>query len=232
MRDQFAGDITDWLKFSLLRALAGDDRSLGIVWYYIEDRLIADQKKLDPDVAEGLARLQERSVFALEKLNFWKSDTKFYRKHVPHNCDRASWTEEMKDFFVSSDIVFFDPDKGLGESKVEYATVDEIRSMRRERRTLVLIHFPSFAESWEQAVSAHHALISNATDAKNIFTIATSATVQRQNPFRNGVKIQRSRWFTVIDADKVIRGRAENFVKKLNSIEGCSSLIFAEVRND
>jgi hypothetical protein len=34
MRDQYAGDISDVLKFAFLRALAGKDRTLGIAWYY------------------------------------------------------------------------------------------------------------------------------------------------------------------------------------------------------
>ena len=33
MRDQYAGDISDLLKLSLLRTLAAGDRSLGVGWY-------------------------------------------------------------------------------------------------------------------------------------------------------------------------------------------------------
>ena len=34
MRDQYAGNVSDVLKFAFLRALAGADRALGIAWYY------------------------------------------------------------------------------------------------------------------------------------------------------------------------------------------------------
>ncbi|HEY3823325.1 MAG TPA: hypothetical protein VGL82_02150 [Bryobacteraceae bacterium] len=34
MRDQYAGDLSDLLKFSLLRALALADRSIGVACYY------------------------------------------------------------------------------------------------------------------------------------------------------------------------------------------------------
>jgi hypothetical protein len=34
MRDQYVGDISDMLKFGLLRALAANDRKLDIAWYY------------------------------------------------------------------------------------------------------------------------------------------------------------------------------------------------------
>jgi hypothetical protein len=35
MRDQYAGDVSDVLKFAFLRALVGTDRRLGIAWYYV-----------------------------------------------------------------------------------------------------------------------------------------------------------------------------------------------------
>jgi hypothetical protein len=34
MRDQYAGDISDLLKFALLRTLAGNDKTIGVGWYY------------------------------------------------------------------------------------------------------------------------------------------------------------------------------------------------------
>jgi hypothetical protein len=35
MRDQYAGDISDVLKFAFLRTLAGQDKTLGVAWYYV-----------------------------------------------------------------------------------------------------------------------------------------------------------------------------------------------------
>jgi hypothetical protein len=32
VRDQYAGDVSDVLKFAFLRALAGNDRTLGVAW--------------------------------------------------------------------------------------------------------------------------------------------------------------------------------------------------------
>jgi hypothetical protein len=37
MRDQYACDISDLLKFAFLRALAAHDRSLAVCWYYNPD---------------------------------------------------------------------------------------------------------------------------------------------------------------------------------------------------
>ena len=69
MRDQYAGDVSDVLKFAFLRALAGTDRTLGIAWYYAPgDDGRADGRhlewqdepawqRLDPQLHAGLSML-------------------------------------------------------------------------------------------------------------------------------------------------------------------------------
>ena len=54
MRDQYAGDVSDVLKFALLRALARQDRTLGVAWYYAP----GDDGRPD---ADGRARADGRS---------------------------------------------------------------------------------------------------------------------------------------------------------------------------
>ncbi len=48
MRDQYAGDVSDVLNFAFLRALAGQDRTLGVAWYFApgDDRR-ADERHLE-----------------------------------------------------------------------------------------------------------------------------------------------------------------------------------------
>src|SRR6478735_2674103 len=77
MRDQYAGDVSDVLKFAFLRALAGTDRKLGIAWYYapgddggpdgrhLEWRNEPAWRLLDNELHAGLATLPERSIAAL-----------------------------------------------------------------------------------------------------------------------------------------------------------------------
>jgi len=79
MRDQYAGDVSDVLKFAFLRALAGADRKLGVAWYYApghdgstDGRHLEWIKEpswqlLDKELHAGLATLPERSVAALEQ---------------------------------------------------------------------------------------------------------------------------------------------------------------------
>src|SRR5471030_2897052 len=95
MRDQYAGDVSDAIKFSLLRALAFDDRRLGVAWYYVGDhdgraygrhREWIDEPawcQLDPQVHAGLSMLPERSIAALECAAIWPKSTLFHRQPVP-----------------------------------------------------------------------------------------------------------------------------------------------------
>ena len=74
MRDQYAGDISDLLKFCFLRALIDTDRTLGMAWYYVpgddgrqdgrhlEWREDAAWQVLDADLHDNLSGLPERSA--------------------------------------------------------------------------------------------------------------------------------------------------------------------------
>jgi hypothetical protein len=49
----------------------------------------------------------------------------------------------MRAALASADIVFLDPDNGLGDETGKHATLAEVRSLRRPGRSLVLISFPN-----------------------------------------------------------------------------------------
>jgi hypothetical protein len=95
MRDQYAGDVSDVLKFAFLRALVGTDRTLGIAWYYapgddgradgrhLEWRDEAAWRLLDEKLHAGLAALPERSIVAL-------SAGIRYRAGLGSACERAA----------------------------------------------------------------------------------------------------------------------------------------------
>ncbi len=94
MRDQYAGDVSDVLKFAFLRALAGRDRTLGMAWYYalgndgrqdgrhLEWRGDAAWHQLDEELTAELSKLPERSVAALERMPIWPEGVLFRRQHV------------------------------------------------------------------------------------------------------------------------------------------------------
>jgi len=92
MRDQYAGDVSDVLKFALLRALVRQDRTLGVAWYYapgddgrpdgrhLEWRDEAAWRLLDAELHTGLATLPERSIAALERAAIWPNGSRLVRR--------------------------------------------------------------------------------------------------------------------------------------------------------
>jgi len=225
VRDQFAGDISDLLKFSLLRALAGSDKRLGIGWYFVAEhnnrpdgrhREFCEETKweaLDKDVWNGLRDLKRRSVGALEGLQFWPGKPKFHREPIQLGALRQSWFKGMNENLAGTDLVFLDPDNGLGRNGKLHATIVEIKEMRGDGRAVVLIKFPGHVQHDKQAWNFHRLLTRDA-GAKTVLTIATVVIIN---------KTPRVRWFTILDADEKLTIRANSFVKRLNSVRGCKA---------
>lgn len=223
MRDQYAGDISDLLKIAFLRALAAEGGKLGVAWYYNPEcdgrpdgrhREFCGEPKwkaLDGLVWEALRAMPERSVGALERLPVWPAGTRFHGVPVPPAKERPAWADETRRAFEECDVVFLDPDNGVGKTK-RHATAAEIAAMRRPGRAVVLIKFPGRQEYDVQA-GAHHDWLRQHTRASSVVTVRTSVWV----------KTPRLRWFTIIDADDVLTQRARRFVSTLNGIMHCKS---------
>jgi hypothetical protein len=237
MRDQYAGDLSDLLKFSLLLALALDDKSIGVGWYYnpthdkLQDgrhREHCDEpkwKSLDRAVWYALRALPERSVKALENLPIWPMNTRFHRIPVPRAGSRASWASFMTAALQSAGIVFLDPDNGVGKASEQHATAAEVAAIRKPGRAVVLIKFPGRAEKHEEQINKYHTSLLTQTDALSAITVTTCVSVGVIN--KNGVLqgVPRVRWFTLIDADDVLIERAGHFASRLNEIEKCQASV-------
>ncbi len=154
MRDQYAGDVSDVLKFAFLRALAGADRALGVAWYYAPgDDGRADGRHLewhdepawrllDAQLHAGLSTLPERSIAALERAMIWPSGAPFHRDPMPPRVERGAWGARKRTALDGADIVFLDPDNGVGAESEKHATFSEIRLLRKPARAIVFITFP------------------------------------------------------------------------------------------
>ena len=137
MRDQYASDISDFLKFSFLRAVSGNTRRLGVAWYYLpghdgrpDGRHLEykDQREwgsLDSSVYDQLVAITEQSVNALEALSFWPANTIFHRDQV-NVKDRKRWVEGMVATLEGADHVFLDPDNGLGTGASKHLSLIHI----------------------------------------------------------------------------------------------------------
>ena len=228
MRDQYAGDVSDVLKFAFLRALAGKDRTLGIAWYYapgddgrsdgrhLEWRDETAWRVLDEELHTGLAALPERSVAALERAMIWPEAALFHREPMPPRAGRSAWGIRKRSALDSADIVFLDPDNGIGEETEKHATFSEIRLLRKPGRAIVFITFTGRSMKHDALLQQLHERLAVETDAENIITLRTNVSVPAAERPRSYV--QRQRWFTFIDPDAELIARARAFASNLTCI--------------
>ncbi len=142
MQDRYVGDVGDFGKYALLRALTRDAKSdlrLGINWYLFpneshndDGRHISyltreDYRILDPElhrVLADLVRSKLRTVDALSQRPLFKSNTIQYAAPIaslPLTAkapadrlnDRMNWHLGGLNKLAGASLVFFDPDNGL-----------------------------------------------------------------------------------------------------------------------
>ena len=126
MQDRYAGDIGDFGKFGMLRALAYVGFSIGVNWYKFEtperELSVNDGMKLIPDkltncdslladTLRGISTSPGRSIKALEHAELIPN-AQYYSRTVPLK-GRPGWHENALRTLEGSDLVFLDPDNGL-----------------------------------------------------------------------------------------------------------------------
>ena len=135
MQNRYTGDIGDFAKYGLLRALSRG-RQLGVAWYlYPDEAHTADGRHiqylenpgvwrpLDAELFDGLRDLiagGERSVAVLERSGLLPGAVfapEMLAAMDIHPTDRrvwrARWFERVMEMLAHCDIVFADPDNGL-----------------------------------------------------------------------------------------------------------------------
>lgn len=228
MRDQYVGDVSDALKFAFLSTLAGNDRRLGVAWYYVpgddgksdgrhvEWRDEPAWQQLDSVLHTGLSSLPERSVAALERAAIWPDTVMFHREPMPPFAGRPAWTSRLVQELRDADLVFLDPDNGIGTDPRKHATMAELQMLRVPGRAMVFISFPGRSLPHDQLVQRLHTQLAAGTGAQNILTLRTNVSVPRHpgSPF----VVQRQRWFTIVDTDEVLVARAKDFARALQAV--------------
>lgn len=130
MKNQYVGDINDFCKYGLLRALT--DRGsvpATVAWMLTPDDDSADGRKLgylsrpadwrwrDPELFDALRATvfdeQARSVAAIDQARIL-GDARYFSEHVPRDAKhRLAYFRRVLDAAAGSDLIFFDPDNGL-----------------------------------------------------------------------------------------------------------------------
>ena len=86
--------------------------------------------------------------------------------------------------------------------------------MRKLGRSVAFISFPKRVRYDIQLQDLHDRLSAEA-DAQSVITLRTNVSVPAK---RAGMKVQRPRWFTVVDPDPELTARAKAFAYALEDI--------------
>jgi hypothetical protein len=167
MKDQYVGDVNDFLKYGLLRAFqdetrlrllvawmltAPDEGSDGGLVHYLDAP--ASYRGIDPvlfDALRDTVSTGRRSTAAIEATAVLR-DACFHRAPVPvERAKRAEWFAEVLALAQTSDLTFLDPDNGVEVASVapgrrnsdKYLLVDELRALCEAGHSIcVYQHFP------------------------------------------------------------------------------------------
>ncbi|MFN3725227.1 MAG: HD domain-containing protein [Allosphingosinicella sp.] len=221
MQDRYSGDIGDFIKLGLLRALA-PGRRLGVAWFKTPDEThnsdgrhvgYLDQperwRHLDADL---FAHLREtvssgkRSISMLEPT--LPPSTLCHDRVLSSPAERRAWWSDLRQTLDPADLLFVDPDNGLapaGLSRGSRKSIksifwDEVAQLRRPRRALLVYHHQT------RAKGGHHA------EATSIAARLVSEGAQRVLVLR--ARVWSPRLFVLIDGDDALETSAREFADR------------------
>ncbi|GBQ30024.1 hypothetical protein HLH34_11665 [Gluconacetobacter azotocaptans] len=61
---------------------------------------------------------------------------------MPPRVERNAWGTRKRSILDGADIIFLDPDNGIGGETEKHATFSEIRQLRKPERAIAFITFP------------------------------------------------------------------------------------------
>lgn len=217
MQDRYAGDVGDFGKFAVLRALAGD-RTLGVCWYRCsgageqnnDGRHVAYLDRADEfrhldehafDAMRSVVR-SDRSLAALERCNLLPGAT-YHGDEVPRDDDaRKAWFARLAKAVDHCDLVFTDADNGFEWSKLSPKCVAraEARALRRRGRALLLYHHQTRRAGGASADFGHF--------ARWLFDVgARSVEGVRLRPYS-------SRFYLLVDGDASLSRSLRAFARR------------------
>ena len=228
MQNRYSGDIGDYLKIGLLKAISPTKR-LAVCWWLHPDEKHNDDgrhisylnkpdhwRPVSPELFDGLVDLVKtgnRSVGRLEDLI--GSSCYFHRAEVPtaknRFQDRDIWFAHLMNDVATMDVLFVDPDNGIdlrddaGKRKsAKHVTLSEISSLASGKRTLIVYHHQT------RAKGGHHLEISNISYRLRELKLGRVSAI-RAKPFSPRV-------FFVIGPDDEVHNRLREFAGKYPKI--------------
>jgi hypothetical protein len=232
VKDQYFGDINDYRKYGLLRAiLAGTGVRSGVCWMLTGADNRKDGRHLgyldkpkkfrafDCELFDWLhltvLQLAERRTARIETAGLLPYAVYFSEPLVDGNQHRRTWLANCSRKLDGSDMVFFDPDNGLERSvrpgrrnSHKYLYWTEVRdTFSAGASVLIYQHFPREARaSYVERLAER---LRGKTGASAVFSFVTphvlfllAAHERHAEPFRDVVRQLPLRW-----PEKEIRGR-------------------------
>lgn len=154
MKNQYVGDINDYRKYGLIRAILDISRDLNLkyVWMLTPNDIGPDGRfraylgnprrgihlccRALFELMQEFNNPNNRNVEFVGKSNIFPQErANFFSQHVRDGADRAAWFGELLQNFGESDLVFFDPDNGLEVERFndlrKYVLFEEIQETLR-----------------------------------------------------------------------------------------------------
>lgn len=224
MKDQYFGDVNDYRKYGLLRAILADARvRLGICWMLTAADGRSDGRHLaylgkpsksrtfDPELFDWLRHVMEtypdRQTLRIQTSGLLGSAVYFSELLVDGHERRKAWFAKCSSHLAGCDLVFFDPDNGLERSvpfgrshSHKFLYWDEVReTFSKGASVMVYQHFPREARAGYIARLAER--LRTKTGASAIFSFSTphvlfllAAHEQHVASFRTVVRKLPLRW--------------------------------------
>jgi hypothetical protein len=166
VQERYLGDSHDFIKYALLRHLAGTGGwRLGVNWYLTDPAAVDGKASQDGEKrhhlkgghwetldADLFARIQQfqartsRKIAKLESSGILPSGTAYFTQFLRAG-DRTAWHERAQRALADADLVFLDPDNGLevksmsARTAPKYALAAEVADYCRAGKIVVTIQF-------------------------------------------------------------------------------------------
>lgn len=219
MQNRYAGDIGDYAKLALLRALMGKNHKLGVAWYLFPDELHNNDgrhtayldhpgiwRHLDPDLFDHMKQTVRKSR-SLAQLEFaLPSSTRFARETIAHQrcSSRSAWFSRVQQELMNCEIVFADPDNGL---------VDDSAKRRRQPnfgKQMPLSEARTLAGGRPCVIYHHNSRFKGGHDLEVEYWLAQLGS----DAFAIRATAYSCRTFFVLNPDRDIMKRAEQFCSR------------------
>lgn len=202
MKHQYVGDVNDYRKYALLRALsAGSANRIAVCWMLTPDDGGTDGGKLgylakpeqhrrfDPELFDILAHAagepDRRRLQTIEDSEAIQNAV-YHNDMLPQAVDeRAAYMAKCRAKFADADLVFFDPDNGIEaptvkkshQKALKYVFLDEMAAFYGDGKSVLIYqHFPMMKPK-QQFVADTLARLRTTTPDAAICTFTTAHVV-------------------------------------------------------